>query len=295
MTISTLSSSATVAVACALLFFVLTRLWQALSGSAGARRLFPECIMREAAQQFRDRLDRLSRKQSSYVGAAIVFVVIFTVANPLGVDTLFAGYPVWQLQLLLTILTVTACLAAYRVFRTAIEWRRVRLQRDASIAVGHQLQRLAAAHGRVYHDVATTAGLIDHVLIGPGGIFSINVIALRAPRKGEAVLADNQVHFHPGDRQASIVDIAARNNRLRKDFAMHVGHPVRIRSVIAVPGWDIPDQLAASHLLVNERTLPMLIGWRDQDDYLMNEDLDVLYDKLTVRGKCNISLRAAAA
>jgi hypothetical protein len=36
-------------------------------------------------------------------------------------------------------------------------------------------------------------------------------------------------------------------------------------------------------LLVNERTIPMLRGWRDQSDYLMNEDVDALQKELTAR------------
>ena len=62
-----------------------------------------------------------------------------------------------------------------------------------------------------------------------------------------------------------------------------LGHKVRVRSVIAVPGWDIGEQASENHLLVNERTIPMLRGWRDQSDYLMNEDVDALQKELTAR------------
>jgi hypothetical protein len=62
-----------------------------------------------------------------------------------------------------------------------------------------------------------------------------------------------------------------------------LGHKVRVRSVLAVPGWDIGEQSSDKHLLVNERTIPMLRGWRDQSDYLMNEDVDALQKELTAR------------
>jgi hypothetical protein len=54
-----------------------------------------------------------------------------------------------------------------------------------------------------------------------------------------------------------------------------------VRSVIAVPGWEIHEQSNEEHLLVNDRSLSMLRGWKDQADYLMNEDVDTLHRMLT--------------
>jgi hypothetical protein len=65
---------------------------------------------------------------------------------------------------------------------------------------------------------------------------------------------------------------------------------VRVRSVIAVPGWDVQNQNGDGHLVVNERTLPMLRGWKDEADYLMNEDVDALHKHLTL--SCKRSARA---
>ena len=75
----------------------------------------------------------------------------------------------------------------------------------------------------------------------------------------------------------------ASATRLEKEIAQLLGHKVRVRSVIAVPGWEIGEQSSDKHLLVNERTIPMLRGWRDQSDYLMNEDVDALQKELTAR------------
>jgi hypothetical protein len=62
-----------------------------------------------------------------------------------------------------------------------------------------------------------------------------------------------------------------------------LGHKVRVRSVIAAPGWEIGVQTNENHLLVNERNISMLRGWKDQSDYLMNEDVDALQKELTAR------------
>ena len=72
-------------------------------------------------------------------------------------------------------------------------------------------------------------------------------------------------------------------SRLRKDFRELLGHEARVRSVIAVPGWDIAEQSSNEHLLVNERTIVMLSGWKDESDYLMNEDVVALQAELASR------------
>ena len=50
--------------------------------------------------------------------------------------------------------------------------------------------------------------------------------------------------------------------------------------MIAVPGWQVDEQTSEEHLILNDGSLPMLRGWKDQADYLMNEDVDALQTML---------------
>jgi hypothetical protein len=241
--------------------------------------------MRESAQRFRDELERLTSSQSIYLSGALVFVVLFGAAYLLQAQHLFAGYPSWQLWLQIGFLAFAAAIAAWRLGRTILTRRHVRFVRDANVAVGHQLQNIAAGANRVFHDVETSAGVVDHVLVGQTGIYAVNVVARRGSKKGSAVLNDSDLHFAGSDVPIAVVDVTASTARLEKEICKLLGHNVRVRSVIAVPGWDIGDQASERHLLVNERTIAMLRGWRDQSDYLMNEDVDLLQKELTARCK----------
>ena len=281
MDIEAISGSATVAIACSIVFFLAAKSWHLVTRTLGSHPNFPDSIMREAAQRFRDELEQLSRRQSTYIGAGAMFLFIFGVAHTFRASELFAGYPAWQLYTLLGALGGAALFALYRLVRTVRSWRQVKFLTDASIAVGHSLQRIASGHGRVFHDVATSAGIVDHVIVGPSGIYAVNVVARRSVRKGTAQLSGNELHFSPRDRTVSIVDIAAKTTRLERDFRQLLKNSVRVRSVIAVPGWRIADQASEGHLVVNERTLPMLRGWKDEADYLMNEDVEALHNHLT--------------
>ncbi len=281
MDIEAISGSATVAIACTFVFLLAAKSWQLVARSMNAHPNFPDAIMREAAQRFRDELEALSRRQSTYLGASLMFVFIFGVAHTFEAHQLFEGYPAWQLYVLLATLLAAAGLAVYRLGRTIQQWREVRYLRDANIAVGHSLQRIAVGQGRVFHDVVTPAGVVDHVLVGPGGIYAVNVVAQRAMRRESVKIADSELHFRPDGKRIAIADIAAKTTRLEQEFRDLLKNSVRVRSVIAVPGWHAESQSSEGHLVVNERTLPMLRGWRDEADYLMDEDVQALQQHLT--------------
>ena len=281
MNIEAISGSATVAIACTFVFLLAAKSWHLVARSMSAHPNFPDAIMREAAQRFRDELEILSRKQSTYLGGGLMFVFIFAVAHTFEAHQLFAGYPAWQLYLLLVTLFAAAAFALSRLACTIREWRQVRFLRDANIAVGHSLQRIATGHGRVFHDVVTSAGIVDHVIVGQGGIYAVNVVAHRAMRRESVQLVDSELRFRPDGKSIPIADIAAKTTKLEQEFRDLLRNSVRVRSVIAVPGWHAESQSNDGHLVVNERTLPMLRGWRDEADYLMDEDVQTLQQHLT--------------
>lgn len=285
MDLEGISGATTVALTSALLFIFVAKMWQVLNRGFASSHAFSDSIMREAAQRFRDEFDRLSRNQSLYLGSALVFAMLFATAYVLEADRLFQGYPHWQLNLLLVAFGAAAMLAAYRLVRTIWERRQVRLVRDANMAIGHHLQRIAVGLGRAYHDVETPEGVIDHIVVAHSGVYAINVFARRAPRHGSVEMKGNEVVFQPSGKGASIVQVKARIASLEREFRRLLDHRVRVRSVLAVPGWEISGQSGDDQLLVNERSLPMLRGWKDSADYLMNEDVDALHDMLTSRCK----------
>lgn len=281
MDIESFSGAATVALASTIVFVLVVECWQIISRRVSSSPSFADSIMHEAAQRFRDEFDRLSSKQANYLSAALVFVVLFVAAYILNAERLYVGYPAWQLYLFLIVLALGGLLALARLLQTFVSRHQVGLLRDANIAIGHQLQRIAAGFGRVYHDVETRAGIIDHVIVGQNGAYAINVFARRPTRNGHVELNSNSLVFEPGDNSVSIIQTAKRTAALEREFRRLLDHRVRVRSVIAVPGWQVNEQSSEEHLIVNDRNLPMLRGWKDQADYLLNEDVEALHKMLT--------------
>jgi len=291
MDIEAISGAAIVALMSTILFLLIARCWSALSRTVGSAPYFADSIMYEAAQRFRDELDRLSTSQSIYLGGILVFAMLFAAAYVLQAQLLFAGYPDWQLYLQLAFLLLVAGFALYRLTLTFLARREIRFLRDANIAIGHQLQQVSNGIARVFHDVKTSAGMVDHVVIGQTGMYAIHVVAKRAGSANRVRLDENFLHFSNSEEPESIVDIAARTSRLEKEFQVILGHSVRVRSVIAIPGWEIDGQANPKHLLVNERNIAMLRGWKDGSDHLMNDEVDLLGDAMTA--KCLRSSRTS--
>jgi len=283
MDIEAISGAATVALASTILFLLVAKSWSALNRTVGSTPSFADSIMRESAQRFRDELERLTSSQSIYLSGALVFVVLFGAAYILQAQILFEGYPSWQLWLQIGFFAFATTVATWRLGRTILARRQIKFVRDANVAVGHQLQNIAAGANRVFHDVETSAGVVDHVLVGQTGIYAVNVVARRGARKGNAALKNGELNFASSDATVPVVEVTAATTRLEKEIRKLLGHKIRVRSVIAVPGWDIGEQASEHHLLVNERTIAMLRGWKDQSDYLMNEDVDTLQKELTAR------------
>jgi hypothetical protein len=209
--------------------------------------------------------------------------MLFISSYELQAERLFVGYPKWQLYLQFGFLLLVLAYAAYRLAGTALIRHRLKFQCDANIAIGQQLQRMCVDGTRVFHDVKTSEGVIDHVIVGQRGLYAINVIARKPAKIGHVELRDSSIAFSNSQSAHSIIDIRAKTAVFQNEIRELLGHNLRVRSVIAIPGWEINEQPDADHLLVNERTVTMLGGWQDKTDNLMNEDVDALRTELTTR------------
>ena len=272
MNLEALTTAGTLAVVVATVFLIAAKLWNALTELTAGTPVFPDSTVREAAQRFRDESERLRRKQAGYLGATLVLAIIFMVAFSLEASGLYPGYTSWQLSLLIATLAAVSAFFLYKIGTTLFALGRLRLKRDASIAVGHQLQRLAARQGTVFHDVAVAGEVIDHVVVGSNGTYAVHVVARRNRRGHNARLVGERLHLGD-DEVLPLESLSQRALRLAAALGKATGGRVAVRSVIAIPGWEIAEQQSDKHLLVNERTLPMFGGWKSSADYLMHEDV----------------------
>ena len=278
-----ISGAGIVALGCTILYLLVAKSWRIISRVVEGASSFTDSIMHEAAQRLRDELERLSASQSIYLGGLLVFSLLFIAAYSLEARRLFAGYPDWQLYFLLAFLSLAGTFVLYVLLVTVIRRRRVRFRADANIAVGHRLQQISSESTRVFHDVMTSDGVIDHLVIARAGIYAVNVVSKRAPDSGTVRLHENALVFSGTASRRPVEDIAIMIKALEEDFGKLLGYKVRIRSVVAVPGWAATGQASEDHLLVNERNVTMLAGWKHHAYQLMQDDVERLQAEMTAR------------
>jgi hypothetical protein len=239
--------------------------------------------MLEAAQRFRDELERLGREQSLFLIAGLVFSVIFAITYLFPPQGMFEDLPQWQLILVLVLCGAAVVYTVYRLLRIVIAKRRLVFVRDANMATGHALQKLNANQNRVFHDVRCAAGIIDNVVVGRHGIYAINVVARKPGKDSTVSLRGDKLTFAPANVSMTVGRSGTKSGELAKEIGKLLKHKVRVRTVIVVPGWEVEAQASEAYLAVNERNLTMLSGWKDPNDFLMNEDVDVVQKMLTER------------
>lgn len=132
--------------------------------------------------------------------------------------------------------------ALYRLKVYLPEVRNLKLGAEGEKAVGQFLDRLRSDGYEVFHDVPGQAFNVDHVLIGPAGVFSIETKTWTKPRKGKAqidfdgetLLKDGQ----PLDRDP-IAQARAQSAWLQQLIDEGTGRKIPVRPIILVPGWWI--------------------------------------------------------
>lgn len=281
MNLELVSVAASIALLSTFVFLLVANSWHFITRSIGNAGRFRGSIMLEAAQRFRTEIDRLTRRIHVYLTGVLVFIVIFSVSYLLRPEQLFDNLPSWQLKAILSVLGIVASLATFRFVAAMLARHRTQFVRDATIAAGHGLQKLTGNRNRVFYDVPCGAAVIDNVIVGLHGVYAVHVVARKAGKVGRIRLEGDNLIFAPGNYSLSLIEFGQRTNQIAGEFSKVLKHEVNVRCVVAVPGWEIESQESENHLIVNERNLAMLRGWKDEHDYLMSEEVEKLQKVLT--------------
>jgi len=189
------------------------------------------------------------------VGFAMPGVLVATVTT----QSLISGNAITRgNQIFYLIFAFLAVIGAWRRLSTAIgSVQRLRLGYEGELAVGQELNQLMLAGYRVFHDFPADKFNIDHIVIGPNGVFAVETKARAKPdtgdgRKDALVVYDGQALKFPGWVEKEPLDQAARQAQwLSKWLRSAVGEPVAVLPVLAVPGWFIDRKKSGPVFIYN--------------------------------------------
>jgi hypothetical protein len=127
---------------------------------------------------------------------AVVFIVLA------GLEWARSFYPAPPQPWLMSIsAAAVAAFAAWRVIRLRPRLRALRLGIDGERAVGQFLDRLREQGYQAFHDVLADGFNLDHVLVGPGGVFAIETKTWSKPLRGDARISFDGVKLLAADHE----------------------------------------------------------------------------------------------
>jgi hypothetical protein len=181
-----------------------------------------------------------------------------------------ATIAVWII--VVTIAVVASVLSAYRLWKVTNLRRRIRLGFEGERHVGEALNQLMLSGYRVFHDFLITdkprsIRNIDHIVIGPNGVFAVET-KTRRKVKGEngakVTVLDNALQYPWGTDERDLAQAQEDTAWLAEWLSKMSNEPVTVGSILVLPGWfiDRRSKLAVTVLSGSEvvANIPKLNG-----------------------------------
>jgi Nuclease-related domain len=139
---------------------------------------------------------------------------------------------------------ISAAVSAFMIRRTFIRAMRVKLGRDGERVVGDALQELVGTGWRVFHDVPGNKFNIDHVVIGPGGIFMLETKTRSKPHSQATVVVNRHGISVAGSQPSrdALDQAIAQSRWLADQLQKSTSRSFRVRPVVLFPNWFIEQK-----------------------------------------------------
>ncbi len=233
----------------------------------GRRSPLTRQLLRSPGESLRGQIEDVSEKINDYLISALFFP--------------FAMYSIYLTQkhigglkedvfvlMLYTSVAVAAIIFCFiKLWRLLQQRTALRLGLDCELAVGQELNYLMLEGCRIYHDFPAEKFNIDHIVVGPKGVFAIETKGRAKPdKKGgteEAkVVYDGQSLRFPNWSECEPLEQAKNQAAwLSKWLNTAVGEPVTVQPVLALPGWYVVREKPADLFIFNGKNPDLMVKY----------------------------------
>ncbi len=151
--------------------------------------------------------------------------------------------PQWTSPWLVTVFALLViAFAAWRLARQLPRLRAIRLGMEGERAVGQFLERLREQGYHVFHDVLAEGFNVDHILIGPAGVLTIETKTWSKPVRGDARIAFDGTRLTVAGRTPDrdpLVQALAQAGWVKGLLAESTGRRYDVQPVVVFPGWYV--------------------------------------------------------
>jgi len=212
-------------------------------------------LLRPAGQSLRLRIEEISNtlNETLFVVALVPSLtsgVILSrgVVSSNGIETswMVLGVAIW------------VCFTAYyvrKIFKLLSERRDFRLGLDGELATADELNQLMRYGYYVFHDFPADHFNIDHVVIGPAGIFAVETkTRSKGTMKGKqgamVIFENSQLKFPNYQESESIQQAKDESKWLAQFLGKSVGKSLAVKPVLALPDWLVERRAKDSSIMV---------------------------------------------
>lgn len=208
----------------------------------GFRSPLTRQLLRPPGQSLRLRIEEISNSlnETLFVVALVPSLISgiilsrgFVSGNSIETSWMVLGAAMW------------VCFTAYyvrKIFKLLSEKRDLRLGLDGELATAEELNQLMRYGYYVFHDFPADHFNIDHVVIGPAGVFAVETKTrskgiMRGKQGAMVIFENSQLKFPNYQESESIQQAKDESKWLAQFLGKSVGKPVAVKPVLALPDW----------------------------------------------------------
>jgi len=211
----------------------------------------------------------------------IVIIVIFVIFEWLSFYFSLPPKPI-----LLTIVGVIVILfCTYKIKKNMPKINDLKQGRDGERVVGQHLEELRSQGCKIFHDILGSSFNIDHVIVSPQGIFTVETKTWGKNNSKEVIRFDgNNLIVNNHSSKDVFIQSMAEANWLKNILKESTGREFKVQPIALFPGWFVDPEsskLAMSKglWLLNPKALPEFI--KNSPIILNNEDQNLIAFHLT--------------
>jgi len=241
------------------------------------RSPFKDKFLRSPGEWLRGQLDDANTDLNVYLFSAFIAPLMFY--SSILTQAYFSGKTL-SLSLILISISGAAAFEAYFVIRLVLIFnrrRKLRLGYEGELAVGQELNQLLRDGCYVYHDFPADQFNIDHVVVGPEGVYAVETKARQKPTTGSGrsdarVIYDGQKLHFPDWTETKPLEQAYNGAQwLSKWLNSAVGDPIYVQPVIALPGWFVERTSSNGVQVINPKQFRSIL--KSSKDKKLDEKL----------------------
>jgi hypothetical protein len=241
-------------------------LWLRIRGRTGKRNPLTRDLLRSPGESLRNQLEE------QWLNACAL--MIFAPAWALMVYTMYVSQVAFGgrsltaagLAFYVGLIALGVGYACWKVWQILKARQLLRLGYEAEVAVGQELNELLRQGYHVFHDLPAEGFNIDHIAVGPNGVFAIEtkgrskVESRDDNREDWKVTYDGKRLIFPNWPETEPLEQAIRQAKwLRNWLNSAVGDAVPVHPVLVLPGWFIARTSGEGIPVLNGRQLATYI------------------------------------